>query len=143
MAFVRRGIGDSDSDNSGSLPRELFSAVRWVAIPCVAVFFASWSVASLASLHSAAERVTAGSFVQASRPIQSQLRETPRHKQTARAMLVAPVEKSTRLATVTRTKPKAVPAARQPADPFGKVIAEAKLSREKLHAAFTRAGMAI
>ena len=146
MAFARRGIGDNDSGiNSGSLSRELFSVVRWVAIPCVAVFFAAWSVAALASLHSAAVRASAGSFVQASRPMQSQLRETPRRKQTAKAMLVAPIEKSTRLVALstTRRKPNAAPAARPPADPFGKVIADAKLSRQKLHAAFARAGMAI
>ncbi|MDQ2634596.1 MAG: DUF2778 domain-containing protein [Pseudomonadota bacterium] len=140
MAFLRRGIGDSDSDiNSGGLWREIFSAVRWVAIPCVAVFFAAWSMAALASLHSAAEHTSAGSFARASLPIQPQLSQTPRREQVAKAA-VMPVEKSARLAL--RTKSKA-PAVRTPADPFGKVIAEAKLSRQKLHAAFARAGMVV
>ena len=146
MAFVSRGIGDSDSDiDRASLSREIFSAVRWVAIPCVAVFFASWSVAALMSLHSAAERASAGSFVQASLPMQPEVRETQRRKQTAKAMLVAPVKKSASLASlsVTPRKPKAVAAVQLPADPFSKVVAEAKLSREKLVAAFARAGMTI
>jgi hypothetical protein len=147
MAFVSRGIGDSDSDiDKAGLSREIFSAVRWVAIPCVAVFFASWSVAALVSLqHSAAERASAGSFVQASLPMQPEIRETQRRKQTAQAMLVAPVKKSASLASLSATprKPKAVAAVQPPADPFSKVVAEAKLSREKLVAAFARAGMAI
>ncbi|MEP9388663.1 tlde1 domain-containing protein [Mesorhizobium sp. KR9-304] len=147
MAFVSKGIGDSDSGSGTvSLSREVFGAVRWVALPCVAVFFASWSVAALASLHSAAtERASAGSFVQAGLPTPSQARESPRPGQSAHALLVAPAQKSASLATLstTRPKPKAAPAVQPPADPFGKVVAEAKLSREKLVAAFERAGMAI
>ena len=146
MAFSHRGIGDSDSDiDTSSLSREILGAVRWVALPCVAVFFASWSVAALTSLHSAAERASSGSFIQASLAVPLQAGETPSHKQTALAMLNAPAEKSTSLAALSPTprKPKAAPAAKAPADPFAKVVSEAKLSREKLVAAFARAGMAI
>ncbi len=148
MAFLRRGIGDNDSDiNSGSPSTGSSGFVRWFAIPCAAIAFASWLVAILAGLHAAASLAHTGSFVQASLPVQSQLRETPQHKPAtpAKTMLDAPIEKSARLATLsaTQSRPKAAPAAQLLADPFSKVVAEAKLSREKLVAAFARAGMAI
>jgi hypothetical protein len=146
MAFVRRGIGDSDSNiSSGSLSTALFGVIRWVAIPCAAVFFASWSAMTLAGLHSTASLVYSGSFVQAGLPMPPQVREMQQRKPTARAMLVAPLEKSASVASlsVTQTKPRLAPAAQPPADPFGKVVADAKLSRANVLAAFTRAGMAI
>ena len=138
MAFSHRGIGDSDSDtDTNSLSREILRAVRWAALPCVAVFFASWSVAALTSLHSAAERASSGSFIQSSLTAVPQAGAAPTRKQTALAMLGAPVEKSTSPVALS-------PAQRKPtAVPFRKAVAEAKLSREKMLAAFANAGMAI
>ncbi len=65
MAFVRRGIGDSDSViNSGRLSTGSSGFVRWFAVPIAMVALAAWGVATLAGLHSAASLAYAGSFGQ-------------------------------------------------------------------------------
>jgi hypothetical protein len=145
MAFFRRGIGDS---GSSYLSTALLKTLRWSAIPCLGIALAFWSVATLAGLHSAASLAYSGTITLSPLSIEGQLRQLPRQAKptvNARKMLIAPVEKSVRLATLssTQAKPKTVPAARPPADPFGKVVLDANLSREKLLAAFARAGVAI
>jgi hypothetical protein len=147
MAFLRRGIGDNDSDiNSGSLPREILSAARWVAIPCVVVFFASWSAATLAGLHSATTRIQAGSFLAASLPVPLQIMQSKAVPQPARTRVLGPTaeRKVARLFQPARIeKPVANPLVNTPVDPFAKIVAEAKLSRAKLVTAFASAGMVV
>jgi hypothetical protein len=146
MAFVRRGIGDSDSDIDSSRRSTGSSGfVAWFALPCATIACATWLVAALAGVHATASLAHTGSLVQASLPMQSQRFEMPRQLAlNTKARLSAPVEKSARPITHAVTaKPKVAPVAKIPVDPFGKVIAEAKLSREKLVAAFARAGIVI
>ncbi|MEW9836697.1 tlde1 domain-containing protein [Mesorhizobium marinum] len=145
MAFHDRGIGDNDSRaGSGSLSREILSAVRWAAVPCAVVFVASWSVATLAGLHSAAARIQAESFLAAGLPAQAQL-VRPATTPVVRS-LGQPV--AARLDQPLRTAPAqpqaaGKPAMQPPVDPFARIVAEAKLSRQKLVAAFASAGMTV
>lgn len=143
MAFLHRGIGDNDSEvRSATLPREILGAVRWVAIPCTVVFFASWSAAALASLHAATYRASGASFLATSQPFQ----QAP---QPARQSAKAAVPRATDAPTAARLTPAPRAAAPEPpaagtvADPFGKVVARAGLSRARLLAAFADAGMAV
>jgi len=101
-------------------------------------------VATLAGLHSAATLAYAGTIAPA--PLSMEAHQKPAN---APKKLVVPVAKSASLASLSpgqtsaRLAPAAAAAMEEPTDPFGKVVAEAKLSREKLLAAFARAGMAI
>lgn len=152
MAFLHRGIGDKDPGSS-FVSTALLKTIRWAAVPCIGIALASWSAATLAGLHSAASLAYAGTLASSPLSIEAQLRQLPPQAKPAtngKKMLVAPVEKPVSMASLSMkpTKPRLAPAAQAPAarpsaDPFGKVVAEAKLSREKLHAAFARAGMAI
>ena len=61
MAFLRRGTGDK-GPGSSLLSRALLKTLRWAAIPCLGVALASWSVATLAGLHSAATLAYTGTI---------------------------------------------------------------------------------
>ncbi len=141
MAFLRRGTGDK-GPGSSLLSRTLLKTLRWAAIPCLAVALASWSVATLAGLHSAATLAYAGTI--APSPLSMEAHQKPAN---APKKLVVPAAKSASLAALSsgQTATRLAPAAlvEEPTDPFGKIVAEAKLSREKLLAAFASAGMAI
>ena len=80
MAFVRRGIGDSDSViNSGRLSTGSSGFVRWFAVPIAMVALAAWGMATLAGLHSAASLAYAGSFGQPALSLRAQIASlTPR-----------------------------------------------------------------
>lgn len=151
MAFSRRGMGDDHpgvGPAAGLLSKACLITLRWVAFPCIAATAVALSAATLAGLHSAASLAYANaSFVPAALSLQPQPAETAQRKPAAIAhrMLVAPVERPVRVAslTVKREKPRAAEILQPPADPFGKVVAGANLSREKLLAAFARAGMAV
>ena len=83
MAFVRRGIGDSNSViNSGRRSTGSSGFVRWFAIPIAMVAIAAWGMATLAGLHSAASLAYSGSYGPAALPARTQLAGlTPRlHK---------------------------------------------------------------
>jgi hypothetical protein len=167
MAFVRKGGGYSRPVmGSGRRSTGLATALRWVAIPCAAIALATWSVATLAGLHSAATLAHAESFVPGNVPLQKQFASTtpaasiaksakPAAKQATRTIVPAadPFAAAVAQAGISREKLRALFAnagmevvqtqAAAPEDPFAKVIADAKLSREKLLAAFAGAGMAV
>ncbi|RLP24700.1 DUF2778 domain-containing protein [Mesorhizobium sp. YM1C-6-2] len=148
MAFLRRGTGDK-GPGSSLLSRALLKTLRWAAIPCLGVALASWSVATLAGLHSAATLAYTGTIAPSPLSMEAQAPRLPHQKPAASApkKLVVPAAKAASLASLlpAQTTARLAPAAlvEEPADPFGKVVAEAKLSREKLLAAFASAGMAI
>lgn len=131
MAFVRNGGGYSRPVmGSGRRSTGLATALRWVAIPCAAVALATWSVATLAGLHSAATLAHAESFVPGNVPLQKQFASaTP-----VAASIAKPAQPATRQAT------KSISPA---ADPFAAAVAQAGISREKLHALFADAGMEV
>lgn len=152
MAFLHRGIGDKDPGSS-FFSKALLKTLRWAAIPCLGIALAGWSAATLASLHSATSLAYAGTLApaplsMAPLSIEAQLRQLPHPAKPApdgRKMLIAPAEKPVAMASLSPqpTKARLPLAMEEPADPFGQVVAEAKLSRERLIAAFARAGMAI
>ncbi|MCX7303400.1 MAG: DUF2778 domain-containing protein [Hyphomicrobiales bacterium] len=148
MAFVRIGGGSSRSDiGPGVLSVRLAKALRWVAVPCASVALASWSVATLAGLHSAASLAYSETFVPGNAPYQGQIaieapQKAPAKVKTASAAaaMLKPAQ-PTGLRTFTR---KPAPASSDAgADPFAKVVIEARLSRQKLLEVFSKAGMAI
>jgi hypothetical protein len=107
----------------------LATALRVVAIPCAAIALATWSVATLAGLHSATSLAYSESFVPGNVPLQAQfVAEAP----------AAPAVKHARpaLKQPTRTISPA-------ADPFAAAVAQAGISPDKLHALFADAGMAV
>lgn len=144
MGDVHPGVGPA----AGLVSKAFLKTLRWVVFPCIAATAVALSVAALAGLHSAASLAYANSsFVPATLSLQPKPADTAQRKPaaTAHKMLVAPVERSVRVASlaVKREKPRAAEILRPPADPFGKVVAGANLSREKLLAAFASAGMAV
>ncbi|HEY6633543.1 MAG TPA: DUF2778 domain-containing protein [Rhizobiaceae bacterium] len=150
MAFSHRGIGDNDP-GSRFLAAALLTTLRWAAIPCLGIALALWSAATLAGLHSAASLAYAGTLAPSapSLSIEAQLRQLPKPatpEMGGKGMPAATGERPVRLAAlpVQQARQKRIATARPlPADPFGKVVLDAKLSREKLLDAFARAGMAI
>lgn len=163
MAFVRNGGGYSRPVmGSGGRSTGLAKALRLVAIPCVAVALATWSVATLAGLHSAATLAHAESFVKGTVPLQKQSASAPPATSIAKSAKPAaktiaptadPFAAAVAQAGISREKLHALFAdagmeivqtqVATPEDPFAKVIADARLSREKLLAAFADAGMAV
>lgn len=144
MALSHRGIGDNDPGSS-LLSTAFLKTLRWAAIPCLGIALVSWSAVTLAGLHSAASLAYSGPSPLS---VEAQLRQLPHQAKpsaNARKLLVAPADKSVRIASlsVAQAKPKAAPAVQKPADPFARIVAEAKLSRAKLVAAFAAGGMAI
>jgi hypothetical protein len=136
---------------AGLLSTAFSTTFRWVVVPCVGVAVFALSAATLAGLHSAASLAYANSsFVPNAFSLQPH-RQAPQQAltanptATAHKLLVAPAEKAVRVASLsaTRARPKAAEALRPPADPFAKIVAEAKLSRAKLVAAFAKGGMAM
>jgi hypothetical protein len=156
MAFVSRGIGDSDSDiNSGRLSTGSSGFVRWFAVPIAMAVLASWGMATLAGLHSAASLAYARSYAPASLSgaslsgaslsgagLPAQFARLTSRQMPIRKAPAVQVEKSARLVSA-QTAMAAAPAEEPSENPFGKIVAEAKLSREKLLGAFARAGMTI
>ena len=71
MAFLRRGIGDNDSDiDPGALRTGISGKIlRWVAVPCLGAAVVCWSVATLAGLHSAASLAYGKGVVHAGLPM--------------------------------------------------------------------------
>ena len=102
MAFLRRGIGDNSGIESVSLSTGLLQTVRWFAIPCAGDCIASWCRGALAGLHSAASLAYSGSSRVGRCRSQPQLRQSPRQPSRGepRNTVIAPVEKSARLATL-------------------------------------------
>ncbi len=132
MAFLRRGIGDIDSEIGPAAGRTGNSKVlRWAIIPCLGAALACWSVTTLAGLHSAASlaygRAEPTLFLQ---------------PKLALAPDAAGVNGGSALRALAGAAPAAhfvrAPVAPSPraSDPFADVVARAKLSREKLVAAF-------
>ncbi len=157
MAFLHRGIGDK-SPGANFFPKALLKTLRWAAIPCLGIALVGWSAATLASLHSATSLAYASTLAPSPLSMspspmstlsnEAQLRQQPHPAKAAtnaKKMLVAPAAKPVAMASLSpkQTKARLVLIAEEPADPFGKVVADAKLSREKLLAAFASAGMAI
>ena len=168
MAFVRNGGGYSRPVmGSGRRSTGLATALRWVAIPCAAIALATWSVATLAGLHSAATLAQAESFVPGKLPLQKQFASAPQVAASS-TKLAKPAAKQATKTIAPVADPFAAAVAQAgispeklhalfadagmevvqtpvaaPEDPFAKVIADAKLSREKLLAAFAGAGMAV
>jgi hypothetical protein len=167
MAFVRNGGGYRPVVGSSRRSTGLATALRLVAIPCAAIALATWSVATLAGLHSATSIAYSESFVPGSVPLQAQfVGEMPpapaaKHARPAVKPLrktispaADPFAAAVAQAGISREKLHALfanagmaivetPVAATPEDPFAKVIADAKLSREKLLSAFSDAGMAV
>jgi len=127
MAFVRNGDGYRPVPRSRRRSTGLATALRLVAIPCAAIALATWSVATLAGLHSATSLAYSESFVPGNVPLQAQF---------VGDTLAAPAAKHARPAVQQAT-------ISPPADPFAAAVAQAGISREKLHALFADAGMKV
>ena len=84
MAFLRRGTGDK-GPGSSLLSRALLKTLRWAAIPCLGVALASWSVATLAGLHSAATLAYTGTIASSPLSIEAQAPRLPHQKPAASA----------------------------------------------------------
>jgi len=115
--------------SSGRRSTGLATALRWVAFPCAAIALATWSVATLASLHSAASLAYSESFVAGNAQFQTQVASKSPAASVAKPALPS-AEQAARTLSPT-------------ADPFAAAVAQAGISREKLHALFADAGMAI
>ena len=104
-------------------------------------------MAIVAGLHSAASLASAESFFRHPLPSHANIAPGDPLKRAARIGRATPLaaKKSDRLALAAAAPAKSLPhpARPSPADPFGEVVAQARLSNDKLLAAFARAGMTI
>ena len=151
MAYSHRGIGDNDPGSS-IFSKALLKTLRWAVIPCLGIALVVWSAATLAGLHSAASLAYAGTLAPSVQsralsplPAEAPRGHLPRQATPDVAGKTVPADASSIRAAalaIEQAKRQRVAAAK-PADPFAKVVRDAKLSREKLLAAFATAGMAI
>ena len=145
MAYLRDGMGDNHPQvGSGRSKSVLLSTLRWVAVPCLGIAVIGWSAATLASLHAAGTISRAGGLEQASLFLQPKL-QVAKSALNGQTTLLAAAGPSQPQEHFTRSiaKTQDIPTPKAVEDPFARVILEAKLSREKLHAAFAGAGMEI
>ncbi len=132
--------------------------MRLVVVPVVAIAIGCWSIATLASLHSAASLARGEAFAATGLQTPALPIEASKAKLTAKAALVSlpgvsgqnasrrlahfAGKAAERQAALQKSFETAAPAPRM-IDPFAKAIAKASLSRESMLAAFASAGMEI
>lgn len=147
MAFLRKTIRDDyPSSRSKGISIGVRGFVRWIAVPGIGLALASWSMATVAGLYSAAALSANGSLVPQILPQQARILSPESLKQDRRVARLAPIfvrgEKAERLAFALDV-PLAILSLPEELteDPFAKVVAGAEVSPGKLLAAFADAGM--